>query len=363
MIFSVKDSLRQAIEAASGGLCTVMYTKKGQPTFLRRIPLFNLQDLDPSLGTGPHPAFVVGERTVSEIWVGMYPGVLSQGEIVSVPGAAPTRMSFADAVAAAQANGPGFHLVTNAELAAVLLMHWAMNNKQDVLRGNTYWGRSHEAPWETAVRVDGRAPGETTGEHLHFTGSGPLTWRHDGTAWGIADLVSPKQWVAGLRLVNGEIQIIPNNNNAAVNVGTDWRAILPDGSLVPPGTSGTLTWDIPLNASYSDDNVTQVLAAPILRTTRQSPPAGWDSAAPDQDYAVGVWSSVTAESGVSVPAIVRALLIFPPNGFKGVLRVRPYGTRLAARGVWPSEAVPGAATLDLDRTNTVSRMPRIAFVL
>lgn len=362
MIFSIKDSLRQAIEAASGGLCTVMYTRKGQPTFLRRIPRFDLQDLDPSLGTGPHPAFVVGERTVSEIWVGMYPGVLSQGELISVPGAAPTLMTFADAVAAARANGPGFHLLTNAELAAVLLMHWAMNNKQDVLRGNTYWGRSHEAPWETAVRVDGRAPGETTGEHVHLTGSGPLTWRHDGTAWGIADLVSPKGWVAGLRLVNGEIQIIPNNN-AAVNVDTDWRAILPDGSLVPPGTSGTLKWDIPLNASYSNDNVVQNLGAPILRTTRQSPPAEWDSAVPYGDYARGDWSSVTAESGVSVPAIVRALLILPPNGFKGHLIVRPYGTRLATRGLWGSEVGSGGATLDLDRTNTVLRIPRIAFVL
>lgn len=362
MIFSVKDSLRQAVEAASGGLCTVMYTKKGQPTFLRRIPLFNLQDLDPSLGTGPHPAFVVGEHTVSEIWVGMYPSVPSQGELVSVPGAAPIYMRFADAVAAAQANGPGFHLVTNAEWAAVLLMHWAMNNKQDVLRGNTSWGRSREAPWETAVRVDGRAPGETTGDSLHFTGSGPLTWRHDGTAWGIADLVSPQQWVAGLRLVNGEIQIIPNNN-AAVNVDTDWRAILPDGSLVPPGTSGTLKWDIPLNASYSDNNVAQPLGAPILRTTRKSPPAGWDSAAPDQDWAGGDWSSVTAESGVSVPAILRALLLFPPNGFKGVLLVRPYGTRLAARGQWPSEPASGGATLDLAWSNASSRIPRIAFVL
>ncbi len=361
MIFSVKDSLRQAIEAASGGLCTVMYTKKGQPVFLRRIPLFNLHDLDPSLGTGPHPAFVVGERTVSEIWVGMYPSVISHGELVSVPGAVPVIMPFADAVAAARANGPGFHLVTNAELAAVLLMHWAMNNKQDVLRGNTYWGRSHEAPWKTAVRVDGQAPGETTGEHLHYTGSGPLTWRHDGTAWGIADLVSPKQWVAGLRLVNGEIQIIPNNNAAVMD--TDWRAILPDGSLVPPGTSGTLKWDIPLNASYSDDNVAQNLGAPILRTTRKSPPAEWDSAAPDQDYARGDWSSVTAESGVSVPAILRALLILPPNGFKGNLYVRPYGTRLAVRGSWGSQVTSGAATLDLDRTNTVFRVPRIAFVL
>ena len=362
MIFSVKDSLRQAVEAASGGLCTVMYTKKGQPVFLRRIPRFNLEDIDPSLGTGPHPAFVVGDRVVSEVWIGMYPGVISQGEMVSVPGVVPTSTSSANAVAAAQASGPGFHLITNAEWAAVMLLHWKLNNGQDVLRGNTQWGRSHEAPWETAVRVDGRAPGDATGGHMHLTGSGPLTWRHDGTAWGIADLVSPKQWVTGLRLVNGEIQIIPGND-AALDPNTGWQAILPSGALVSPGTSGTLKWDIPLSANYSDENVAQNLGAPVLRTTRKAPPAGWDDTAPDQDEARAAWGSVAVESGVSVPSLLRALLVLPPNGFKGSLYVRPYGARVATRGAWGSEGRAGAATLDLNRRSDAFRVPRPAFVL
>lgn len=357
MIFSVKDSLRQAVEAASGGLATVMYTKKGQPVFLRRIPRFNLEDIDPSLGTGPHPAFVVNGETKSEVWVGMYPGVISQGELVSVPGVTPTITFFASVVAAAQAAGPGFHLMTNAEFAAIMLLHWKQNGGQDVLRGNTQWGRSHEAPWETAVRIDRRAPGEAVGDHLHPTGSGPLTWRHDGTAWGVADLVSPKQWVAGLRLVNGEIQV-----SFSLTEET-WHAVLPDGSLVAPGTAGTLKLDVPLNANYSEDGVAQNLGTPILRTSRKSPPAGWDASAPDEDFARDSFANVAVDTGVSVPSILRSLLILPPTGFKGRLTVRPYGTRLATRGTWGSEVTAGAVTLDLDRTGNTGRVARPAFVL
>ena len=33
-----KDSLRSSVEAATGGLCTVLYDDAGHPSFMRRIP-------------------------------------------------------------------------------------------------------------------------------------------------------------------------------------------------------------------------------------------------------------------------------------------------------------------------------------
>lgn len=290
MIFSVKDSLRQAVEAASGGLCTVMYTKKGQPVFLRRIPRFNLEDIDSSLGTGPHPAFVVNGETRPEFWLGMYIGTISNGELVSVPSTAPSRASFATHRAAAEAAGPGFHMMTLAEWAAVVLLHWKMNGGKEVIRGNTDRGRSHEAFWETAVRVDGYAPGDTRGtDHMHLTGSGPLTWRHDGTAWGIADLRAPTQYVAGLRLVNTELQIIPGNN-AALNPDSGWRAILPSGALVDPESTGTI--------KITTEN-----------TTENDPSA-------------------------NVPALLRALLVYALPGFKIARRYPSSSSAYGARGGW-----------------------------
>lgn len=373
MIFSVKDSLRQTVEAASGGLCTVVYTKKGQPVFLRRIPRFNLEDIDPSLGTGPHPAFVVGGEVKSEIWIGMYPGYVSNGELISVPGVVPSWMTFDQAVNYARANGPGFHLMSNAEWAAVALWTWKSRGAQDdPVRGNTQWGRSHEAPWETGVRADGLAPGTTSGDGKTLTGSGPLSWRHDGTAWGIADLVGNyPEWVAGLRLVNGEIQVLPDNDAVLPTAdlsptSTQWRAIrASDGALVNPGTSGTLKYDISPDKTYSDDNTIQDLGPVTLRTATQTPPAGWGSDT-YQDRATCFYKDIVVDTGITPPALLKALALFPHTTAitKGGVWLRPYGERLATRGgsYW-SNARAGlfAWALDLPREGTWAARP--AFVL
>ncbi|MFY0838400.1 hypothetical protein ACA371_28910, partial [Klebsiella pneumoniae] len=55
----IKDTLRQSVEAASGGAQTVLYTAKGQPSFVNIIPKVTIESIDPSLGTGTHPAFIV----------------------------------------------------------------------------------------------------------------------------------------------------------------------------------------------------------------------------------------------------------------------------------------------------------------
>ena len=52
-----------------------------------------------------------------------------------------------------------------------------------------------------------------------------------------------------MRLVNGEIQIIPYANCMSATCdmsegSTEWKAIKADGSLVTPGTDGTLKYDI-----------------------------------------------------------------------------------------------------------------------
>ena len=54
----IKDSLRQSVEAASGGEQTVLYTAKGQPTYMNIIQKFDLSTIDASL-SGIHPAFIV----------------------------------------------------------------------------------------------------------------------------------------------------------------------------------------------------------------------------------------------------------------------------------------------------------------
>ena len=260
----IKDSLRQSVEVASGGLQTVMYTAKGQPTYMNIIQKYDMSTIDPSL-SGTHPAFIVDGVEKPEIFIGTYQGKIVSGELLSLPNVDPTLSTTYDTfLNAARANGDGHHLITNAEWSAVALQCYK-NNTQPM--GNSYYGRSSEDPLLTGRRVDGLSPGDTSGTVRTLTGSGPVQWRHNGKNNGIADLSgNANEWNSGLRLLNGEIQIIENNNASklAINLGaasTEWKAIDgATGNLVTPNgsgtTAGTVKFAISGTADYTIDGLT-----------------------------------------------------------------------------------------------------------
>ncbi|MDE4663436.1 hypothetical protein PXW78_27055, partial [Klebsiella pneumoniae] len=80
----IKDRLRQSVEAASGGLQTIVYTKKGQPCFMNVLAKFDLSEVDSSL-SGTHPAFIVDDKEFSQILIGTYQMRVIDGEMVSQP--------------------------------------------------------------------------------------------------------------------------------------------------------------------------------------------------------------------------------------------------------------------------------------
>lgn len=365
----IKDDLRASVEAATGGKCTVLYTAKGQPSYMRVIPRFNLQDIDASLGTGVHPAFSVGGLEKSELFVGMYQGILKNGELLSLPGVDPTASRNHDQfVADARAAGPGWHLMTNAEWAALQLWCW----KNGFLpRGNTNYGKSSDAAWETARRQDGLAPGTASGTARTLTGSGPVSWNHDNTPAGIADLCGNIwEWAPGLRLVDGEIQIIPNND-AALNAtdlsatSTAWKAIsAADGALVAPGTAGTLKYDATAAGTTGEHGDPQLSDVIVNRNGTLG-----DSANTPGNTACA-FEVMTAKAGITVPAIVKALGLFPiaASGLgSDSIYVRNYGERLPLRGgYWNSSASAGVFALSLGnpRSNVSTSVgARPAFVL
>lgn len=330
----IKDDLRAGVEAASGGRQTVLYTAKGQPTFMNVVPKFNLEDVADeagSLGTGVHPAFIVSGAEKSEFFYGTYQGIVKNGELLSLPNVDPGRSANFDYFSnAARACGAGWHMGTNAEWAALML--WCHKNGF-VPRGNDNYGRSTEAHFETGRRVNGAAPGNSSGDGCILTGSGPVSFRHDNASAGIADLCGNiNEWQGGLRLVDGEIQIIPNNDAAFADLSKNsnaWRAIrLSDGALVAPGSAGTAKFDSP-TATTSGNGGTPGLSDTIVNRNGE---AGNDANSPGLMDAA--FNSITEAAGVTAPALLKALAVF---GHKDIadsdrIYVRNYGERLPFRG-------------------------------
>lgn len=245
MTIFVKDALRASVEAASGGKITVIYTASGAPSYVHPVPKFSKQDLDPSLGSGVHEAFIVGGVEKSEVFVGAYPGVVKGGELLSLPGVDPSASANHDQfVAYARACGAGWHLMSNAEWAALQLWCW---KNGFMPRGNSNYGRSSDNTWEAGRRIDGMAPGTASGTARTLTGSGPASWRHDNSPAGISDLCgNVNEWAPGLRIVEGEIQVIANNDAAlnATDFGATsaaWKAIdAVTGALITPTFTGSI---------------------------------------------------------------------------------------------------------------------------
>jgi hypothetical protein len=286
------DQFAAAVKEISGGKNIVLLDDLGLPSVYVPFNKVKNSELVAGLSENIHPAFLVDGVEKSCFYYSKYQNVVINGRAYSLAHRDPkTYITFDQAREACEAKGAGFHLSTMAEWAAIAL--WCRKNGT-MPHGNNNYGRDAAATHEKGQ--ESAKDGDKTGRC--FTGSGPATWGHDWTQFGIQDMNGNVwEWNGGMRLKEGEIQIIPYNN-AAMGADCDqsatstlWKAIKNDGSLVDPGTAATLKYDW--------------VSGKIQLTT------GITVAEDARRYCE--YSAMTLASGLTAPELAKALLIYPDN--------------------------------------------------
>lgn len=288
------DDMRLAVEALSGGKNTVILDDIEMPSIMVPFPKFKMADVITGGSQNIHPAFSVGGAEKESIYASKFQNVVIKDRAYSLPFKDPrASVNFDQANTYCRNKGTGWGLMPYSLWAAIAL--WCRKNGT-MPRGNNNYGCDHGYPHEKGVPTY-----YESGKIARCaTGSGPDTWNHNWMPDGICDLNGNVwEWCAGMRLVNGEIQIIPYANSLLPDVSmaagsTEWKAIAADGSLVDPGTEGTL--------KYSQSGNSLV--------TSNTEVTGSGS---------GSFAAMGKESTLTVPELAKALILYPdePNGDYG----------------------------------------------
>ena len=307
------DDLSMAV-ASFGGNNKVIFDDLEKPSIMVGIPKMKYADIITGGTQDTLPCFIVDGVERDMLYISKYINVVVNERAYSLPMKDPKAyIDFDQSLAACRKKGAGWGLTPNALWGAIIL--WC-NRNGFLPMGNTNWDKSYEKAYERGVNtyIDGTHGGGRTAP-----GSGPVTWYHNGSPNGIADMCGDVwEWVSGLRIKNGEIQIIPYNNCMKLDCNmdddsTEWKAVKPDGSLVAPGTAGTLHYDF--------------VSSHIVINTATNSTFNKNEA----------FSTIAAASGVTIPQLIKAhgLIkdsndIYPATGHQHYINTD--GERVPIRG-------------------------------
>jgi hypothetical protein len=308
---SEREAMRMSVEAVSSGKNTVIWDDQGNPNVMVWINQFNCEDVnaailarhgwDPQLGTGVFPAFINNGSIIRGFWYGKYAASDGgNGGCSVVSGASPKRAIDYDTAKALCTNkGVGWHLAANIEWMAIAYLAIAFGEQP---RGDTFYGQAHDARYETAKRsVAGYAAGDSGLLAPSLTGTGSKTWSHDGTRFGVFDLVgSVWEWLDQLKLKEGQI-FAPSDNN-------------PD--------LAEASW--PSHECFLDSSITTPVSTILNSKIANSTGDGYSD----------TWSEMASDASYVKTVLMRQLGVEPasPDSFSGVLTSLNLGERLPLRG-------------------------------
>ena len=320
----------KSLSSASGLLSTVIPDKDGNPNEMVFIPAFRTDTSYTTIipvanpnDTNVHPAFIVNGQRIPGFWVAKY-----QACLIDVNGnvQTPTTMRNTDAsitgsglrassrywrppqvyidlpraqLACSQMNGgniTGFHLMTNAERAAIVL--WIALTGMPRPRGNNSSGSDYYDPTVVGTLVPGLSP------PAWYSGSGGPSTSHNRLANGVFDLNGNTwEWLDGLQLVNGRIYVAGNLNVSPTGAGngfgvssanyydTGWFYAWSTAGQIYLSTTGPGTGNGATDATFvsitggGSDTLKQLALAPI------------GGSFPDRLYVATNLTSVAAFSG------------------------------------------------------------------
>lgn len=328
------SDLKLAIEALSGGSNTVILDDMGMPSIVVAVPKLYLSDLLDGAPRVPHPAWLVDGMEKDVIYVSKYMNIVRDDRAYSLPAQDPrVFFTYDQAIDFCLNKGAGWHLMTNALWAAIAL--WSRRNGT-LAEGNTNNGENFYAPHEKGVPSSGYR--DTV--YRTATGTGPATWFHNHNVSGIADLTGNLwEWVSGLRLLNGEIQVIPDGTAAAFNRNIHradshlWHAITEEGVYSAHGETNTLK----LTSRCPGDGIEadHVLeGSPVYDTSIENYAFTDRESTGNFGYYDCRFSELRAAEGVKIPLLMKALALYPENNTErdGIFVMRNYGERMAVRG-------------------------------
>lgn len=330
-----------AVRLLSGGTNVAIYNDLGLPSIYVRRDKGAISDVIDGGPATTHYAFKVNGVEVPAFYMGKYLATVYKGRALSLPMQDPTTdfvaadargdaatnyVTFDNAKIWCEANGAGFHLPTIAEYAWIALL--SRKNSTMPHGNNNTEGSDYSTNYEKGIASNFDPTSGNIRKTL--TGSGPATWNDNHRPDGICDLNgNVNEWQSGYRTVDGEIQIFADNDAAMQyeqsKNSTRWKAILQDGTLVEPGTAGSLKWD------YVDGTPTNGTGIYQFRLNNKIVNAV------DNDTASGSigFSVLTAANGITVPDRLKALALMPADtGQYGgdSASMRNKGERIAFRG-------------------------------